>query len=101
MTIYAVNYLCRETLRDRTFREAMRTDPRSAVSRFPLSDKEREALLAGEVGDLYAMGANPFLMGYLVRHGLLGLTIESYREKLVAAASRTPEDGLREVALRS
>ena len=93
MSLYALNYLCRETLRDHGFREAMRTDPRSAVSRFALTEEEREALLAGEVGQLYAMGVNAFLMGYLVRHGLLGLTLESYQQKLAAASLALGENG--------
>jgi hypothetical protein len=86
MSIFAVNHLCRETLRDHAFREAMRADPRAALNGLRLTEREREALVAGEVGELYAMGANAFLLGYLVRFGLLGLTIESYREKLLAAA---------------
>jgi Aromatic-ring-opening dioxygenase LigAB, LigA subunit len=86
MSIYAVNHLCRDTLRDHAFREAMRTDPRSAVAGLPLTEREREALIAGEVGELYAMGANAFLLGYLLRFELLGLTLDSYRAKLRAAA---------------
>jgi Aromatic-ring-opening dioxygenase LigAB, LigA subunit len=86
MSIYAVNYLCRETLRDHAFREAMRSDPRKAVAGLPLTEREREALIAGEVGELYAMGANAFLLGYLLRFELVGLTLDSYRAKLRAAA---------------
>ncbi len=86
MSVYAVNHLCRQTLRDRAFREAMRTDPAAAISGLMLTDEERDALVAGEVGKLFAMGANSFLLGYLVRFGLLGLTIDSYREKLFAAS---------------
>jgi Aromatic-ring-opening dioxygenase LigAB, LigA subunit len=86
MSIYAVNYLCRETLRDHAFREAMRADPRKAVAGLALTEREREALIAGEVGELYAMGANAFLLGYLLRFELLGLTVDSYRAKLRAAA---------------
>ncbi len=87
MSVYAVNHLCRQTLRDPAFREAMRVDPAAAVSGLPLTDSERDALVAGEVGQLFAMGVNAFLLGYLVRYGLLGLTIDSYREKLAAAAA--------------
>ena len=86
MSVYAVNYLCRETLRNRAFREAMRVDPAAATAGLTLTDEERKALVAGEVGQLFAMGVNSFLLGYLVRFDLLGLTIDSYREKLAAAA---------------
>ena len=34
------------------------------------------------------MGANDFLMGYLVRFEPLGLTLENYRERLSAASRR-------------
>lgn len=87
MSVYAVDHLCRQTLRDPAFREAMRADPRAALAGLPLTDRERNALVGGEVGELFAMGANAFLLGYLVRFGLLGLTIDSYREKLRAAPS--------------
>jgi len=88
VSVFAVNYLCRQTLRDHAFREAMRTNPRAAVAGLPLSEQERDALIAGEVGELYAMGVNSFLLGYLVRFELLGLTLDSYREKLLAASRR-------------
>ncbi len=86
MTTYAVNHLCRQTLRDPVFREAMRADPRAATANLALTPDEREALVHGEVGELYRMGANTFLLGYLVRFGLLGLTLDTYRARLRAAA---------------
>ncbi len=87
MTTYAVNHLCRQTLRDPAFREAMRADPRAATANLALTPDEREALVQGEVGELYRMGANTFLLGYLVRFGLLGLTFDTYRARLRAAAN--------------
>lgn len=91
MSIYAVNHLCRQTLRDPAFREAMRSDPRAATAGLALTPSEREAVVNGEVGELYRMGANTFLLGYLVRFGLLGLTMDSYRAKLRAAANLTDD----------
>jgi hypothetical protein len=88
VSVYAVNYLCRQTLRNHGFREAMRKDPRTALAGLPLTEREREALIAGEVGELHLMGVNDFLLGYLLRFGLLGLTTDSYREKLIAAAKQ-------------
>ena len=89
MSVFAINHLCRQTLRDPAFREAMRTDPSAAVAGLDLTDTERRALLSGEVGELLAMGANAFLMGYLVRFGLLGLTNDTYRERLLASSHPT------------
>lgn len=91
MSIYAVNHLCRQTLRDPAFREAMRTDPRAATAGLALTPEEQEALVHGEVGELYRMGANTFLLGYLVRFGLLGLNFDNYRARLRAAANMGDE----------
>ena len=62
MSIFAVNHLCREVLRDHAFRAAMKADPAKALGPLDLTDEERRALLAGDVGTLYRMGANAFLM---------------------------------------
>jgi hypothetical protein len=67
MSIFAVNYLCREVLRDHAFRAAMKADPAKALALLDLTDEERRCLLAGDVGQLYRMGANGFLMNYLAR----------------------------------
>ena len=57
MSIFAVNYLCREVLRDHAFRAAMKADPAKALAPLDLTDEERRALVAGDVGTLYRMGA--------------------------------------------
>jgi hypothetical protein len=51
---------------------------------FP-GERERKALIAGEIGQLDAIGANDFPIDNLVCLELLGLTLESYRAKLGAA----------------
>ena len=84
MSIFAVNYLCREVLRDHGFRAAMKTDPAKALAPLDLSDDERRALLAGDVGTLYRMGANAFLMNYLARFELCGLNAAIYNERMRA-----------------
>lgn len=91
MSTYAVNHLCRQTLQDPAFRDAMRSDPRAATAGLALTPSEREAVVNGEVGELYRMGANTFLLGYLVRFGLLGLSLDSYRAKLRVAANLTDD----------
>jgi len=87
MSTYAVNHLCRQTLRDPAFRQAMRTDPLAATANLALTPAERDAVVRGEVGELYRMGANTFLLGYLVRFGLLGLDLDNYRARLRTAAN--------------
>ena len=41
MSIFAVNHLCREVLRDHAFRAAMKADPAKALGPLDLTDEER------------------------------------------------------------
>jgi Aromatic-ring-opening dioxygenase LigAB, LigA subunit len=84
MSIFAVNYLCREVLRDHAFRAAMKADPAKALAPLDLTDEERRALIAGDVGTLYRMGVNGFLMGYLARYEVCGLNVEIYNQRMRA-----------------
>lgn len=84
MSIFAVNYLCRELLRDHAFRAAMKADPGKALAPLDLSDEERRALLSGDVGALYRMGANGFLMNYMARFEVCGLNRQIYSQRMRA-----------------
>ena len=84
MSIYAVNYLCREVLRDHAFRAAMKADAAKALAPLELTDEERSALLAGDVGALFRSGVNGFLMGYLARFEVCGLNVETYNQRMRA-----------------
>jgi hypothetical protein len=84
MTVFAVNHLCREVLRDHAFRAAMKADPAKALAPLDLTDDERRALIAGDVGTLYRMGVNGFLMGYLPRFEVCGLNMQIYNERMRA-----------------
>jgi hypothetical protein len=84
MSIFAVNYLCREVLRDHAFRAAMKADPAKALAPLDLTNEERKALIAGEVGTLYRMGVHGFLMGYLARYEVCGLNVEVYNQRMRA-----------------
>jgi hypothetical protein len=84
MSIFAVNHLCREILRDHAFRAAMKMDPAKALGPLELTEPERHALLAGDVGALFRMGANAFLMNYLARFEVCGLNQASYNERMRA-----------------
>jgi hypothetical protein len=85
MSIYNVNYLCRELLRDHAFRAAMKADPAAALKTYDLTEQERAALLAGDVATLYRMGANAFLLGYLCRFEVCGLTLPVFNERIRTA----------------
>ena len=84
MSVFAVNHLCRELLRDHAFRAAMKTDPAKALASLDLTEAERRALLEGDVGTLYRMGVNAFLMGYLARFEVCGLNVGNYNERMRA-----------------
>jgi hypothetical protein len=84
MSIFAVNHLCRELLRDHHFRGAMKADPATALAPLDLTNAERQALLAGDVGALFRMGVNGFLMGYLARFEVCGLNVPIYNERMRA-----------------
>jgi hypothetical protein len=90
MSVYAVNRLCREVLRDHAFRAAMKADPAAAIARYDLTNEERAALLAGDVATLYRLGVNAFLMGYLPRFEVLGLDLPTYNERIRACADDHP-----------
>lgn len=86
MSVYTVNHLCRELLRDHAFRAAMKADPAKALEGKNLTEPERNALLAGDVATLYRMGVNAFLMGYLCRFEVCGLTLDVYNHRIGSAA---------------
>jgi hypothetical protein len=90
MSIYAVNKLCRDALYDAEFRAALARDPAAALAPLPLTAAERTALLAGDVAWLYEHGAHPFLLAYLTRWELFGLTAAVYSERIRRA--REPAD---------
>jgi Aromatic-ring-opening dioxygenase LigAB, LigA subunit len=84
MTIFTVNHLCREILRDHAFRAAMKTDPVKALAPLDLTEDERHALIAGDAGTLYRMGANAFLLAYMARFEICGLNVEIYNQRMRA-----------------
>jgi hypothetical protein len=90
MSVYAVNKICRDALHDPAFREAVKTDPAAAIAPRDLSDNERKALLTGDVAWLFEEGCHPFLLAYLTRWDLFGVTVASYSERIRKA--RDPRD---------
>ena len=70
-------------------RETFLRDAAEALGKYPrkFTEAERSALLSGDVGTLYQMGVNAYLMGYLGRYGVFGLTVQSYSERVRASES--------------
>jgi hypothetical protein len=52
------------------------------------SPNERKALLAGDVAWLYQRGAHPYLLAYMLRWGLFGLTAPVFSERMRALAGK-------------
>jgi hypothetical protein len=85
MSVYAIDKLCRDALHDPGFREAVKRDPAAAIARRDLTDDERKALLEGDVARLYEWGCHPFLLAYLTRWDLFGLTVPVYSARIRTA----------------
>jgi hypothetical protein len=85
MSVYAIDKLCHDALHDVAFREAIKRDPAAAIAVRDLSADERKALLAGDVVWLYEHGCHPFLLAYLVRWDLFGITAPMYNERIRTA----------------
>ncbi len=85
MSVYQVAKFCHSCLIDPDLRALAQSDPGKALDRFDLTDTERQDLLAGEVGRLHAAGCSAFLLSYLPRWNLFGLTVSSYGDRMRAA----------------
>jgi hypothetical protein len=90
MSVYAIDKLCRDALHDLAFREALKRDPAAAIAPRDLSDSERRALLEGDVAQLFEWGCHPFLLAYLARWDLFGVTPAIYNQRIRTA--RDPRD---------
>ena len=86
LSLFALDKVCRRVVIDPEFVAALREDPDAALRSAspPLRDRERELLMAGDVGALGRMGANFFLLHQLARMELFGLTLPLYAERIRA-----------------
>jgi hypothetical protein len=82
VSVYAINKLCRDALHDLAFREVLKRDPAAAIASRDLTADERKALLEGDVVRLYEWGCHPFLLVYLTRWDLFGLTQPIYNKRI-------------------
>ena len=85
VSLYGIHKTLYLLQNDLDFRERLRTEPEAALAEMPLTDMERQALLTGDVAELYRMGTHTFLMSRLPRFNALGgLTREEYQTRLRA-----------------
>lgn len=86
MSLYTIHEIFHRVVHDPPFREAVVADPQGTLAALDLTDAERAALLAGNVGQLYLWGANTYMMGHLMRYKVFGLDRERYSKSIWAAA---------------
>ena len=82
MSIYGVHKLCRSALHDLNVREELKANPAAAMEKFPLDAEEKRLLLTGDVARLWEIGVSGFLLSYLTRWDLFGLTVPIYCERI-------------------
>jgi len=87
MSLYQLNKILYRLEMDATFLEGMKCNPAEAIKNVELSEEERSALLRGEVGKLYLLGANLFILDSIARHELFGTNRESYLAQVRRAAA--------------
>jgi len=85
MSVYQINKLCHRMLRDLEFRAAMKNDTATAIATYDLTVPEKRALVEGDVARLFEMGVHPFLLSFMTRYEISGLTTEVYSERIRAA----------------
>lgn len=92
MSSYAINKVCRLANTDDRFRQLLQVAPERTLHSFvpALTDAERDALLAGDVGALVAFGASRYLLAALGRRNLFGLDREEYTRQLRSAYESSP-----------
>jgi hypothetical protein len=85
MGLYEVHSVCRAALKDKSFRAALNSEPDTVLHDFDLTVSEREALIAGDVAALYALGAHEYALMWLARAEVFSLTVPEYMRRITSA----------------
>ena len=88
MSLYQVNKIMYLLEVDAAFLAQMKSNPADAIKDMDLTAEERAAILSGDVGTLYLMGVNMFILDSIARHELFGVNRNSYLTQIRAAATR-------------
>ncbi|WP_158808562.1 hypothetical protein [Beijerinckia sp. L45] len=86
MNVYLIHKLCRRILHDEPFRALAKSNPGVALASMPFTDREREALIAGDVACLHREGASAFLLLILCRFEIFGLDLPTFNRRMRACA---------------
>ena len=86
MSLYQMQKFLFDINRDRDLQRQFRADAPTVLSRYQLSEEERQALTAGDIGLIYVLGAN----GQLLMHfaALLGMPWPDYIAAMRAGVER-------------
>ena len=82
MSIYQVNKIFYEMDNNADFRQRMRADPEGMIKSLPLTGDEMEALIGGDVGWLFRMGAHTFCLNHMARYEMFGVNRDNYLERI-------------------
>ncbi|MGE3245023.1 MAG: hypothetical protein AB7F96_16850 [Beijerinckiaceae bacterium] len=85
MSNYGIHKFFRTCLHDEAFRNLAKTDPEGAMAQMPISEEEKALLRAGDVKALYERGVHAFLLSFLTRWDLFGVTLEKYSASIQQA----------------
>src|SRR5690348_6562534 len=86
MSLYQLQKFLYDINRDSELQARYRADRAGVLARYELSDEERAALAAGDIGLIYVLGAN----GQLLMHyaAFLGLSWPEYLQAMRAGVAR-------------
>jgi hypothetical protein len=88
MSLYHLNKIMYLLEVDAGFLVRMKSDPADAIKGMELTEDERAAVLSGDVGKLYLMGVNMFILDSIARHELFGIDRNTYLAKIRGAAAQ-------------
>ena len=91
MSLYQLNKIMYLLEVDACFLARMKSDPADAIKDMELTEDERAAVLSGDVGKLYLMGVNMFILDSIARHELFGVDRNSYLAQVRAAAAQASD----------
>ena len=88
MSLYNLNKIMYLLEVDAEFLSRMKSNPADAIKDMDLTEEERAAVLSGNVGKLYLLGVNMFILDSIARHELFGINRSSYLVQVRAAAAQ-------------
>ena len=89
MSVYNVNYLLRELLRDHAFPRRDEGESGGSLEGLATSPTRSASCCSPATSaGLHRLGVNDFLMGYLPRFGICGLDPKTYGERISKEAPR-------------